>query len=40
MGGGFTLLDPFPGLCPVPAWDQVGPQTPCLTRKKTLVTAL
>jgi hypothetical protein len=40
MGVLKALLDPLPGLCPVPAGDLGGPQTPCLTRKETLVTAL
>ena len=33
-------LDRPPGLCPGPAGDLSGPQTLCLTRNKTLVTAL
>jgi hypothetical protein len=38
--GGFAPLDPLLGLCPGSAWDLGGPQTSCITRKETLVTAL
>ena len=39
-GGGLCPLDPLPGLCPGPAGALGDPNTPCLTRKGTLVTAL
>jgi len=34
---GALPLDPLPGLCPGPAGDLAGPETPCLTRKEILV---
>jgi hypothetical protein len=41
QGGGCGFaLDPLPGICPGPAGDLSGPQTSCLIRKETLVTAL
>ena len=41
QGGGCGFaLDPLPRLCPGLVGYLGGPQTPCLTRKETLVTAL
>ena len=37
---GLYPLDPLPGLCPGLVGHLGGPPTPCLTRKKILVTAL
>jgi hypothetical protein len=38
--GDFVPLCSLAGLCPGRAGDLSGPQTPCLTRMETLVTAL
>jgi hypothetical protein len=39
LPGGICSLDSLPGLCPGPVGHLGDPQTPCLTRKETLVTA-
>ena len=40
LHGDFVPLCSLAGLCPGRAGDLSGPQTPCLTRTETLVTAL
>jgi hypothetical protein len=39
-GGGVPPLNPLPGICPRPEGGLGDPETPCLTRNETLVTAL
>ena len=40
LHGGIWPLDPLPGLCPGPVGQLGVLQTPCLTRKETLVTTM